>query len=183
MKGISDAEVVAISGDVETRATSDVGGQFELVVPAEGMIRLTIRARDHLPYAELLAPDSGEMDYDMLPARVEDRVRAGLSALLIGTVVDQGGTPAPGVSVRLQPDRPELPPIQTDRRVLDGGVLAPPLTTTSDAAGAFRLETAQQGSGRLFVLDDGSQPAGGLALVVRRGEVLEGLRLVTRKKP
>lgn len=148
-------------------------GSFELRVPMGGRGQLGVQANGHVSYIELVDAGAEPADYDLWPADRATRVEAGLTAVFEGVVVQADGTPAAGVTVRWQAatKTPQAP--FNGRRVLEGGVLALPLSATTAEDGTFRIETLQFGRGRLAI--DGSDQ--GLDAEAQAGTITDGLRL------
>ena len=148
-------------------------GSFELRLPMGVRGQLGVQANGHVSYAELVDAGAEPADYDLWPADREARVQAGLTAVFEGVVVQANGTPAGSVTVRWQAAATPPQPPFSGRRILEGGVLALPLSATTAADGTFRIETLQFGRGRLVI--DGSDQ--GLDAEVQAGTITGGLRL------
>lgn len=148
-------------------------GTFELHVPMGVRGQLGVQANGHVSYAELVDSGAEPADYDLWPADREARVQAGLTAVFEGVVVQADGTPAGGATVRWQAAAAPTPAPFSGRRVLEGGVLALPLSAVTAADGTFRIETLQFGRGRLAI--DGSGQ--GLDAEAQAGTITGGLRL------
>lgn len=163
------------SGLAPIAATTGADGEFLLQATGANASRLAISCNGYLAYAELVAPGATFADYDLLPAGVDDRVAAGLTALLEGVVVDAAGTPAPDVDVAWSPTAPPTPPaLPTGRRVLVGGALALPRTVRTGPDGSFRFETTAFGPGRVHAVD---AHEGGVDAVATAGAARNGLRI------
>ncbi|MBL8748601.1 MAG: hypothetical protein JNK78_05535 [Planctomycetes bacterium] len=157
--------------------TAKTGADGTFVVRATGKepARLVVRAIEHITYAELVDPGAAFADYDLLPATLDARLAAKLSALLEGVVVDSQGLPAAGVTLRWEPTARAAPDFVPGRRVLEGGALDLPLFATTGQDGAFRLETHHFGPGRLVAAGGAAGP--GLDAVATPGTASTGLRL------
>ena len=112
---------------------TEADGSFDLRIPMEGRGQLTVQANGYLTYAELVDAGGEPADYDLWPADRAVRVQAGLTAVFEGVVQQADGTPAVGVTVRWKAVEPPAPTPFSGRRVVDGGVLALPLSATTAA--------------------------------------------------
>ena len=153
---------------------TEADGSFDLRVPMEGRGQLSVQANGHLSYAELVDAGGEPADYDLWPADRAVRVQAGLTAVFEGVVQEADGTPAVGVTVRWKAAEPPAPAPFSGRRVVEGGVLALPLSATTAADGSFRIETLQFGRGRLVL---GGAEDQGLDVTAQAGTITDGLRL------
>lgn len=153
---------------------TEADGSFDLRIPMEGRGQLTVQANGYLTYAELVDAGGEPADYDLWPADRAVRVQAGLTAVFEGVVQQADGTPAVGVTVRWKAVEPPAPTPFSGRRIVDGGVLALPLSATTAADGSFRIETLQFGPGRLVL---GGAEDQGLEATAQAGTITDGLRL------
>lgn len=165
------------NGAAAVTATTGADGTFQLAATGETAARLAISAPGFVAYAELVQPGSPFAEYDLWPGTPEVRIAKGLSARLVGIVVDAQGRAVPGVSVRWIPAQRTEPAGMPGRRTLDGGTLELPLIVATGTDGAFLLETTQFGAGRVCLAEAGPSAAGGIETVAVAGTIKDGLRL------
>lgn len=158
-------------------ATTDGDGRFALSATGNQATRLLISASGFANYLELVEPGAPFAEYHLLPATTEARLRHGLTARLVGQVVDAQGQALPGVSVRWIPARPAAPAGLPTRRILDGGSLNLPLVVPTGPDGLFELETTHFGPGRICLAEAGPDAIGGLQTEATAGATKDGLRL------
>lgn len=158
LKPIAGAKVAwQVAGGAAVQATTDRDGRFELLARGDVAAQLLVQMDGFVTYAELVEPGAPFADYDLLPASTRERLEAGLTATLEGTVTDASGRPAPRVAVRWLPDAGgavALPANAAGRRILRGGSLELTNVTTTDQVGAFVIETDRFGGGVLRVVDE-----------------------------
>jgi hypothetical protein len=155
-------------GRVDSTGITAADGTFELLTALEAP-ELRIEADGFAAWVELVEPGASRASYDLLPAGIDERVRAGLSAKLSGTVRDARGAPRPGAVVQLIPGQPATWEPPAGRRILEGGALQPLPATIADGSGRFVLECAVPGAVRLVAVDGNGLQADGLSLTVRLG--------------
>lgn len=165
------------NGAAVVTANAAADGTFQLAATGGQAARLLVSAPGYLPYAELVEPGSPFAEYDLWPASPEVRLAKGLSARLVGIVVDAQGRAMPGVSVRWIPVRPTPPVGMPGRRTLDGGSLELPLVISTGTDGAFQIETNQFGPGRICLAEAGPSATGGVETEAVAGASKDGLRL------
>jgi Carboxypeptidase regulatory-like domain len=165
----------------ETSAKSQEDGSFSMPVSAKDELTLSITAQGFLPYSEVLQQGAFPRDYELLPAEASARLAAGLTGALAGIAVDERGAPLAGLTLRFTPDRLTPPAVGT-RRILDGGVIALQLTTSTGPDGRFVLETQQAGSGRLQAEGGAIAPDQEWHVDVVLGRMRDDLRMVVRKQ-
>ncbi len=165
------------NGASAVTATTAADGTFQLAATGETAARLAISAPGFVAYAELVQPGSPFAEYDLWPGSPEVRLAKGLSARLVGIVVDAHGRAVPGVSVRWIPAKRTESAGQPGRRTLDGAQLELPLIVATGTDGAFLLETTQFGAGRVCLAEAGPSAAGGIETVAVAGTIKDGLRL------
>ncbi|MBM4061717.1 MAG: carboxypeptidase regulatory-like domain-containing protein [Planctomycetes bacterium] len=168
----------APEGAAVVTALSGEDGTFQLAATGARAARLMIGAPGFVPYVELVEPGAAFLDYDLWPASPDERLALGLTARLVGSVVDRGGTPLQGVSVRWIPARLVPPPGVLGRRVLDGATLDLPRVAATGTDGAFVLEVSQFGPGRVCLAAAGPDATGGVAVEAVAGRTVDGLRLM-----
>jgi len=164
------------AGNVVT-ATTFVDGTFQLAATGDLAARLVVSAPGYLPYTELVQPGAPFADFDLWPSATAVRLERGLTAMLMGVVLDAAGRAQPGVSVRWIPERTTLPNGQPGRRALSGADLELPLIVSTGPDGAFELETTQFGPGRVCPADAGPLAPGGVATEAIAGTTKNGLQL------
>ena len=96
--------VVWIEGIEEVTARTDNQGRFTVRSPIKEP-HILIRAKGFLEYREIINTDAGSLTYDLVHATPEARVRAGLTALLTGTVTGRDRKPVAGQPVQILPER------------------------------------------------------------------------------
>lgn len=165
------------TGGNSVTAVTDADGTFQIAATGDAASRLAISAAGFLNYAELVQPGAPFAEYDLWPADPAVRLAKGMSARLVGVVVDAGGTPQQQVAVRWIPDRPNEVAGVVGRRILEGGSLALPLIVSTGVDGSFQLETNQFGPGHLALAEAGPSAAGGVAVTAVAGSTKDGLRL------
>jgi hypothetical protein len=175
---IAGAQLVWIpSGGASVTAATGPDGTFQIAVTGDAASRLAISAPGFVTYAELVQPGSPFAEYDLWSADPEVRLAKGITARLVGIVVDAQGRAQPGVAVRWIPDR-ETPVVGVlGRRVLEGGTLELPTIVATGPDGSFQLDTTQFGSGRLCLADAGPSATGGASTAAVAGSIKDGLRL------
>lgn len=164
-------------GGTPVTATAGADGTFQLVATGADAARLAITSPECVTYVELVQPGAPFAEYDVWPASPEARLAKGLTARLVGVVVDATGKPLPGISVRWIPAQRSQPAGLPGRRVLEGAVLELSPIAATGTDGAFRIETDQFGPGRLCFADAGPQAQGGVAAEAVAGKTQDGLRL------
>lgn len=176
---LADAVVLwALPSSKSVTTRTDGMGRFALVASGTQPGRLFVQAKDHIAYAELVAPGASFARYELLPALPAVRVARGMTAMLCGTVLDRQGAPVPGVPVRWVADVATPPAeVPTGRRSLEGATLSLPGLTTTSLDGSFVLETCAFGSGRVCLLDDVAQAGRGLRAEAMAGQTKNGLTL------
>lgn len=164
-------------GGTSVTAVTDAEGMFQIAATGDAAAKLSVNAVGFVGYAELVQPGSPFAEYDLWPADPETRLAKGMTARLVGIVVDASGTPLQQIAVRWIPDRPNEVAGVVGRRILEGGSLALPLIVATGVDGSFQLETTQFGSGRLCLADAGPSAAGGVTVTAVAGSIKDGLRL------
>jgi len=165
------------TGSDPVTTTTDSDGRFALAATGNQATRLNISAPGFANYLELVEPGAPFAEYDLLPATPEARLRHGMTARLVGQVVDAQGQALPGVSVRWIPARQAPPVGLPSRRILDGGSLNLPMVVPTGPDGLFELETNHFGPGRVCLADAGPDAVGGLQTEATAGATKDGLRL------
>jgi hypothetical protein len=165
------------TGSDPVTTTTDSEGRFALAATGSQATRLNISANGFANYLELVEPGAPFAEYELLPGTTEARLRHGLTARLVGQVVDAQGQALPGVSVRWIPARQVPPTGVPSRRILDGGSLHLSLVVPTGPDGLFELETTQFGPGRICLAEGGPDAVGGLLTEATAGATTDGLRL------
>lgn len=155
---------------------TDAGGFFAL--PASGVesLRLTVGAPGFVSHVELVDPGGEPLLVALWPMVVEERLAAGLTGVVSGSVLDERGQPVAGIALRLVPDRPPAARDFAGRRIVSGGATAVPAVVTSGPDGSFRLETPHAG-GATVVVVDGRSAGRGERVEVALGAETDGVTL------
>lgn len=137
---VAKAEVRLVSGNgVVAKVRTDAGGRFDL---KSYLLEPTveIRAAGFLEYAEMLNANGEERSFDLIPGSAAERVRAGLSALIHGTVRDAKGAVAANQPVHIRPQTPWKPTGMYGRRIFRGGRVPFSQMKITNAQGEYEIE-------------------------------------------
>jgi hypothetical protein len=163
-------------GAVDGTAVTGADGTFTLMTALEDP-EVVVRADGHVEWVEVIAPGGPAVDFDLIPARPDARVAAGLSALLSGRVLGPDGKPAAGVPIALHCEQPPQLTGIAGRRILSGALVPGEPMRVADADGRFVLECTQPGPARLVVVDGVSPPEQARVVQVQLGTHLRDLEL------
>jgi len=108
-----------------------------------------------------------------LPTEELVELKLSRPASLSGRVVDPDGKPVAGAVVEPELDMQQM--VHRQQGILDGII-----TSTTDAAGTFRMEGLLPGAGTVVAAKDGFARSEGFGFDVDEGEALEGIELVLR---
>lgn len=169
---------VQAAGQTLGEAITDASGRFALQTSAEDC-ELAIEAAGCLRYVEGLDPSSRVESFDLVPATLEARVRAGLSTQLMGRVLGPDGSARPRLPVQVVAENSEVPLV--GRRIFAGGLPAAPNLVTTDADGTFQVECTQAGRVRVVPVDGVSGADDGILVTVALGVRMEPVIIRTRK--
>ena len=152
------------NGRVDGEATTTTDGGFAVETAFEHP-ELWVVADGFLDYVEVPDPGVAQVECELLPASIDARVAAGLSAVITGTVHGRDGKPRQGATVRLVTEQPAPWSGSPGRRILRGGLLLPQQSAITDAAGGFTLECTAAGAARIAVVDGAAADEGpGMAI-------------------
>lgn len=149
-------------------------GTFTLQAAGKIAARLRVQAAGYEAYSELVDPDAPFANYDVWPAKTAVRVAKGLTTTLEGVVLGRDGAARAGVAVRWSPQSRTATQGMPGRRILEGASLHLPGVATTDASGAFVIETNQFGAGRVMLVNDSSKAVDATAIA---GQTENGLEL------
>ncbi|MCB9870590.1 MAG: carboxypeptidase regulatory-like domain-containing protein [Planctomycetes bacterium] len=136
---------------VVVKTRTDASGSFEL---RSFLIEPTVEvvAVGFLDYQEALNANGSPRTFDLIPAQPEERQRVGLTALVIGTVLDAASHPVKNCPVHVQPVTPWTPSGIEGRRILRGGLLPFQQMVVTGPDGAFRVEWPRSEALRLIAV-------------------------------
>jgi hypothetical protein len=163
-----------VAGGAAITAQTASDGTFELQAAGEIASKLIVQAPGHVRYAELVDPNAAFADYDVWPGDWATRVANGTTASLEGAVMGANGWPLANTPVRWRSDNPTGVSGVPGRRVLEGAVLQLPGVATTDASGAFVIETNQFGHGVVLLVSDTTKNVEAIATA---GQSKKGLEL------
>ncbi|GDY01396.1 hypothetical protein LBMAG49_07250 [Planctomycetota bacterium] len=173
-----------VQGAAPDLAIADQDGYFVLRGSVKQTVRVVIIAEGYQPYSELLEPGAPLLDFDVWPADTAVRVRAKMTASVIGVVLDGNGIRRPGATVRLIPDQPLPLPELPHRRVLIGSTLMLPTSVSSGPDGRFEIETQCPGPCTLMIFDplnSSGPPRMSKRVELQLGESLRDIELTLRE--
>lgn len=146
---------------VHSSLESDADGFARLEVPIDTSLRLAVIAEGFLDWDEVLSADTRSATVELVPATIERRLAARISARVRGRVLGTGGAARVGVVVRRrQLSLAELP---NPRPVVHGLPPSHAFVVTA-ADGSYEIECAAPGEYRIYV--DGEEANGATIGVV-----------------
>lgn len=156
------------NGRVDGEVTTTADGGFAVETAFENP-ELWVVADGFLDYVEVPDPGVTHVECELLPASIDARAAAGLSAAITGTVHGVDGKPRQGVTVRLVTEQPAPWGGSPGRRILRGGVLQPQPAAITGADGGFTLECTVAGVARIVLVDGGAAADDGQRIAVHLG--------------
>jgi hypothetical protein len=167
---IAGATVRLISGDgVAVAGKTDAQGRFEL---ASYLVEPTVQieAGGFLEYEESLNANGESRHFALVPGTRAARVKAGLSAVVRGKVLDAKGRAVANRPVVVRPEKPFVPTGLGGRRIIRGGVVPFTQRAVTDAAGAYEIEWSRAESLRLVAMDGTPTEEGGQVVTITLGQ-------------
>ena len=170
LQPIRGAEVRLTSGDgtVAKVKTDDLGSFDVRSYLIEPMVE--IKADGYLEYVEMLNANGEQRTFDLIPAQAEDRLRAGMTSLVAGKVLDANSNPAPNRPVQARPVNRVIQGAFGSRRILRGGRLVSSQMVMTNAKGEFVVEWVKSEAIRLLAPKGLSKPDEGHVLDVVLGK-------------